>query len=173
MLRIPRFSSVFTCQRVYTPLLRPLIPLLHSIRTCTASPALEPCEIRADHPFPIERKIDEPVADPNRLFAIFSCSGSQFKVTEGDVIMTHLQPHLEVGKSVEYSQVLLVGSSQFTVIGKPLVKNCVVKATVQEQCKLGKLIVFKMKRRKGYRKKEGVRAPVTILKIDSIHLNSH
>lgn len=102
------------------------------------------------------------------MFAIVTIAGQQFKIEEGQEIFVH---HLgqEEGSKVSFDEVLLVGSDSSTTIGTPHVKGASVEASVLvPQQKGDKVIVFKKKRRKGYRVKNGHRQLFTKIKIDSI-----
>ena len=101
------------------------------------------------------------------MFAIVTIAGQQFKVTEGQEIFVH-RLEAEEGASVNFDQVHLVdGDSNFKV-GKPMLKGASIGATVLSHVKGDKVIVFKKKRRKGYRVKNGHRQSFTKIKIDSI-----
>lgn len=101
------------------------------------------------------------------MFAIVSIAGQQFKVAEGQEIFVH---HLdaEEGSKLSFDQVLLLGDDKKTTLGSPLVKKASVEATVIGDQKGDKVIVFKKKRRKGYKVKNGHRQLFTKIKIDSI-----
>ncbi|NNE28931.1 MAG: 50S ribosomal protein L21 [Saprospiraceae bacterium] len=101
------------------------------------------------------------------MFAIVTIAGQQFKVEEGQEVFVH-QLEAKPGESVSFDQVHLVGGDTDTKIGKPTVKSASVKATVVDHLKGDKVIVFKKKRRKGYRVKNGHRQHFTKLKIDAI-----
>ena len=73
-----------------------------------------------------------------------------------------------VGETLEARRVLLVGEAQSTVIGSPLIADACVRATVEEQGYGKKVIVFKKRRRKGYRRWKGYRARLSLLRINSI-----
>ena len=73
---------------------------------------------------------------------------------------------------VRNESVLLVGSRDGTVIGKPLVAGAYVEFTVEEHPKADKLIIFKKKRRKGYQRWRGFRAHLTLLRIGTIETSS-
>lgn len=100
------------------------------------------------------------------MFAIVTIAGQQFKVSEGQEIFVH---RLEgaAGDSVSFSDVLMTIDGDNVTVGTPTV-NVSIGATVIEHLKGDKVIVFKKKRRKGYRKKNGHRQSLTKLKIDSI-----
>ena len=100
------------------------------------------------------------------MFAIVEINGQQFKVTNDQEIFVHRLQNKE-GDSVTFDKVLLVNDDKNTQIGSPVLKAS-VGATVLEHVKGDKVIVFKKKRRKGYRVKNGHRQYFTKLKIDSI-----
>ncbi len=102
------------------------------------------------------------------MFAIVNIAGQQFKVSEGQEIFVH---HLGAneGDSVSFDEVLLVSNDSSTTIGTPTVNSASVKATVIGDQKGDKVIVFKKKRRKGYKVKNGHRQLFTKIKIDSIN----
>ena len=101
------------------------------------------------------------------MFAIVSIAGQQFKVEEGQEIFVHSLGANE-GDKVSFDQVLLVSENDKTSIGKPVLKSASVDATVLGDQKGDKVIVFKKKRRKGYKVKNGHRQSFTKIKIDSI-----
>ncbi|HMO40524.1 MAG TPA: 50S ribosomal protein L21 [Saprospiraceae bacterium] len=102
------------------------------------------------------------------MFAIVTIAGQQFKVEEGQEIFVH-QLEATAGDQLAFDQVLLVenGEGQIT-IGKPVLNAAKVNATVLGHQKGDKVIVFKKKRRKGYKLKKGHRQSFTKIKIDSI-----
>ena len=95
--------------------------------------------------------------------------GTQYKVAADDVICVEKMP-VSVGSVIHADRVLLVGSKEATIIGTPLIPEACVQATVEEQSLADKVIVFKKKRRKGYRRWKGHRSPLTILRINEIQL---
>ena len=100
-------------------------------------------------------------------FAVLELGGTQYKVAPDDAICVEKLP-VAVGEVVAYDRVLLVGSADATVIGSPYVRDAVVEVRVEEQALADKVIVFKKKRRKGYRRWKGHRAPLTVLRVASI-----
>ena len=100
------------------------------------------------------------------MFAIVTIAGQQFKVEEGQQIFVH-QLEAEAGDTVSFDQVHLIDKSGDVSLGKPVL-DASVSATVLEHAKGDKVIVFKKKRRKGYRVKNGHRQSFTKIKIDSI-----
>ena len=101
------------------------------------------------------------------MYAIVEIAGQQFKVSQDQEIFTHRLPNGE-GEPVTFDKVLLVDNEGSVQVGAPTVSGMVVKGTVMEHVKGDKVIVFKKKRRKGYRKKNGHRQALTKLKIESI-----
>ncbi|XP_020606233.1 39S ribosomal protein L21, mitochondrial-like, partial [Orbicella faveolata] len=97
--------------------------------------------------------------------------GSQFKITLNDTILIN-RIDAETGDRIRIEKVLLVGGENFTVVGTPLVARDLVRveATVLEKTKGPKKIVFKMKRRKGYRKWKEHYQDITVLRINSIQV---
>ena len=100
------------------------------------------------------------------MFAVVKIAGQQFRVQEGDSLYV---PHLsgKNGDSVEFSDVLLVDNSGALTTGAD-VKTTVKAEILNELVKGDKVIAFKMKRRKGFRKKHGHRTQYTQIKISSI-----
>jgi len=101
------------------------------------------------------------------MFAIVTIAGQQFKITEGQELFVH---HLgeEEGAKVSFDEVLLVSNDSNTTVGTPTISSASVSATVLGDQKGDKVIVFKKKRRKGYKVKNGHRQLFTKIKIDSI-----
>lgn len=102
------------------------------------------------------------------MFAIVNIAGQQFKVIEGQELFVHRLDSNE-GDSVSFDEVLLVSTDSTTSIGTPSISSASVKATVLGDQKGDKVIVFKKKRRKGYKVKNGHRQSFTKIKIDSIN----
>ena len=103
------------------------------------------------------------------MFAIVTIAGQQFKVEEGQELFVH-QLEAEEGDAVTFDQVLLIDSDGGgnISIGKPVLEAAKINATVLGHQKGDKVIVFKKKRRKGYKLKKGHRQSFTKIKIDSI-----
>jgi large subunit ribosomal protein L21 len=101
------------------------------------------------------------------MYAVVSTGGKQYRVSEGDVLRVEKIPG-EVGDEVSFDRVLLVSDGEELNIGQPVVEEAAVKARIVEQGKAKKILVFKYKRRKRYRRKQGHRQPYTAVKIDSI-----
>lgn len=101
------------------------------------------------------------------MYAIIATGGKQYKVAEGDVIRVE-KLDVEAGAEYVFDQVLAIGGDEL-VIGQPTVAGATVKATVMDQARAKKVIVYKYKRKTGYHKKNGHRQAYTELKIDSIN----
>lgn len=100
------------------------------------------------------------------MYAIIETGGKQYKVQPGDVLDIE---RLDVGENntVEFDKVLAVGGDEITV-GTPLVEGAKVTAELVDQIRGKKLVVFKMKRRKGLRRKNGHRQSLSKVKITDI-----
>ena len=102
------------------------------------------------------------------MFAVLATGGKQYKVAKGDTIQVEKLAG-EVGDQVELANVLMVVDDDDNVnVGKPVLEGASVKAEIVDQGRHRKIIVFKMKRRKNYRRKAGHRQPFTALKIVDI-----
>jgi large subunit ribosomal protein L21 len=100
------------------------------------------------------------------MYAVIKTGGKQYKVSEGDLLKVE-KVEGEVGETIELDQVLMVGGAEVK-LGTPLVPGAKVKARIVAQEKDKKILVFKSKRRQGYRKKYGHRQPITRLKVAAI-----
>ncbi|MFA5713198.1 MAG: 50S ribosomal protein L21 [Bacteroidales bacterium] len=101
------------------------------------------------------------------MYAIVEIAGQQFKVKSGNKIFVH-RLEGEEGSQIEFNSVLLTEDNGTVAVGAPFVEGVKVNATILEHLKGDKVIVFKKKRRKGYRKKNGHRQYLTRLQIDNI-----
>jgi len=101
------------------------------------------------------------------MFAVVTIGGHQFKVSEGDEIYVNRLAKNE-GDKVTFDEVLLVEKDGNTTVGSPVIASASVAATILEHAKADKVIVFKKKRRKGYRKKNGHRQHISKIKVDAI-----
>ena len=101
------------------------------------------------------------------MFAIINIAGKQFRVQEGDQIKVP-QLSTETGKSLVFDKVLLTNEGGKVELGSPLVSNASVSATVVDHGRDRKIRIFKKKRRKGYKRKNGHRQGFSVVKIDSI-----
>lgn len=100
------------------------------------------------------------------MYAVIKTGGKQYRVQEGDTIRVEKLPG-DVGATVEFDEVLMIGGEKVAV-GKPTVSGATVAAEITAQDRAKKIIVFKMKRRKNYRRKYGHRQPYTELRITGI-----
>ena len=101
------------------------------------------------------------------MYAIVDIAGKQFRVTEGDRILAPTLPN-EVGSTVKFDRVLLVGEDKQISVGNPLVAGARVEGTVLGHARGEKVIVFKKKKRKGYRVKRGHRQDHTEVQITKL-----
>ena len=101
------------------------------------------------------------------MFAVVDILGQQFKVFEKTDIFVHRLDHKE-GSTVNFEKIYLFYDGKKTFIGSPLVNNITVKAKILKHLKGDKVIVFKKKRRKGYKVKNGHRQSLTQISIQSI-----
>ena len=99
-------------------------------------------------------------------FAVIQTGGKQYRVAQGDVLRVEKLAG-DVGAAVTFDKVLLVGGDS-TKVGTPLVKGAKVDAQIIAQGRDKKVIVFKFRRRKNYRRKNGHRQPYTELKITGV-----
>ena len=103
------------------------------------------------------------------MYAILAVNNRQYKVKQGQEIYVDLQT-AEVGSNIKFDQVLLADADGSVKVGTPSLKNASVTASVLAHVKGDKVIVFKKKRRKGYRVKNGHRQQFTKVRIDSISI---
>lgn len=101
------------------------------------------------------------------MYAIVEIAGQQFKVENSRKVYVHRLPN-EVGAEVTFEKVLLVDNEGVITVGTPVVEGAKVNATVLSHLKGEKVIVFKKKRRKGYRKKNGHRQFFSQIQINEI-----
>ena len=101
------------------------------------------------------------------MYAVIRTGGKQYRVATNQVIEVE-KLDAEAGSTVELAEVLMVGEGDSATIGSPLVEGASVTATVLEQGKGPKLIVFKKRRRKNFRRKTGHRQKLTVLRVTDI-----
>ena len=101
------------------------------------------------------------------MYAVIKTGGKQYKVQENQVLKVEKLEGTE-GSEVEFGDVLMYSDGENITLGAPTVENAVVKAHILEQGRGKKQLVFKYKRRKGYRKMRGHRQHYTEIKIESI-----
>lgn len=102
------------------------------------------------------------------MYAIIETGGKQYRVQEGDTLFIE-KLEVAAGDSVEFDKVLAVSKEGKLAVGTPAVKDAKVSATVVENGKAKKVIVFKYKAKKDYRKKQGHRQHYTKVKIEKIN----
>jgi large subunit ribosomal protein L21 len=101
------------------------------------------------------------------MFAVIRTGGKQYKVVKDDVISVE-RLAAEPGATIELGEVLMIGEGPEVASGTPLLEGASVSATVVEQTRAAKIIVFKKKRRHNYRRKKGHRQLQTVLRITDI-----
>lgn len=101
------------------------------------------------------------------MYAVIRTGGKQYKVHEDQILKVEKLEGTE-GSEIEFGDILMYSDGETVTLGSPNVENANVKAHILEQGKGKKTLVFKMKRRKGYRKMRGHRQFYTQIKIDSI-----
>ena len=105
------------------------------------------------------------------MYAIVSSGGKQYKVQKGEILRVE-KISGDIGVPVSFDKVLMFSDGENVNIGQPVLENVSVNGHIVEQDKAKKIIVFKYKRRKRYRRKQGHRQQYTAVKIDSIAQNS-
>ncbi len=105
------------------------------------------------------------------MYAIVKSGGKQYRIQEGEVLRVEKLPG-KVGDEITFDTVLMFADEEHIDIGRPLIEDVAVKGHIVEQGKYRKIIVFKYKRRKRYRKKQGHRQRYTAVQIDRIGLNA-
>ena len=101
------------------------------------------------------------------MYAIVDSGGKQYRVKEGDILKVEKLAG-EVGDNVSFDKILMFSNDENVNIGTPLLEDVTVNGHIVEQGKAKKIIVFKYKRRKRYRRKQGHRQQFTAVEIDSI-----
>jgi len=101
------------------------------------------------------------------MFAIIKTGGKQYKVAPNDIIRVEKLLGAS-GDSIEFTDVLMMGQGDSINVGAPLVSNAKVFGTVLDQIRDDKVIIFKKKKRHNYRRKNGHRQSLTVIKIEEI-----
>lgn len=101
------------------------------------------------------------------MYAVVKTGGKQYRVAEGDVLFVE-KLVADVDSTVELTEVLAVSNGETLTVGAPMVEGAKVIAKVVAQGKAKKVIVFKYKRKKDYRKKNGHRQPYTKILVEKI-----
>ena len=103
-------------------------------------------------------------------FAVVVISGSQHKVMKDDLLLANYLEGYDINDQIVFDGILMVGTKDFTLLGRPHVGSAKVYATVEEQTEMEKTIVFKKKRRKSYQRTMHYPHKVTVLRINKIDL---
>lgn len=101
------------------------------------------------------------------MYAVIETGGKQYRVQEGDVI-TIEKLNVSAGDDIAFDRVLVLNDGEKVQVGTPIVESAKVFGTVVENGKGEKVIIFKYKAKKDYRKKQGHRQPYTMVKIESL-----
>ena len=101
--------------------------------------------------------------------ATIRTQGQQFTVSEGDILTVNRYPGTEKGSTIEIKDVLAAGEGANFKVGKPTLSGATVSATVLENKRGQKVIVFKKKKRKGMERKRGHRQELSVIKINTIN----
>ena len=101
------------------------------------------------------------------MYAVVRTGGKQVRVAPGESVRVEKLDG-NVGDKIELSDVLLVGADDRVVVGKPTVEGAKVVGTITDQGRGPKIVVFKMKRRKNYRRKSGHRQAYTEIRVDKV-----
>lgn len=101
------------------------------------------------------------------MYAVIETGGKQYRVQEGDVVFVE-KLNAEEGETVNFDKILIVSKEGELLTGKPYVEGVSVEGSVLEQGKAKKIIVFKYKPKKNYKRKLGHRQPFTKVKIEKI-----
>jgi large subunit ribosomal protein L21 len=104
------------------------------------------------------------------VYAVIMSGGKQYKVVEGEIV--RLEKLETESGTVEFREVLLVKADDTTYVGKPLVDGAVVQGTIEQQGKSDKVLVFKYKKKKQYRRTRGHRQRYSAVRIDRITLGA-
>lgn len=101
------------------------------------------------------------------MYAVIATGGKQYRVEEGQILRVEKLP-VDQKKEITFDQVLMFSDGENIKLGQPVLNEVTVHAHVVEQGKSRKIIVFKYKRRKHYRRKQGHRQEFTAIRIDKI-----
>ena len=101
------------------------------------------------------------------MFAVVKTGGKQYRVSPGDVVLV-VKIEGEAGQAINLEEVLMYGEEGNVTLGAPCVAQAQVCATIREQTRGEKILVFKKRRRQGYRRTAGHRQDLTVLKIDAL-----
>jgi large subunit ribosomal protein L21 len=102
------------------------------------------------------------------MYAVIKTGGKQYRVKEGDLLEIE-KLGAEKGRKIDFDQVLLIEDEGRVLVGTPVVENAVVRAEIVENIKGDKVLIFKKKRRKQYRRTKSHRQELTKVRIEKIH----
>ena len=102
------------------------------------------------------------------MYAIVKCGGKQIKVSKGDTVLVE-RLEGDAGETVTLDNVLLLADGENLTVGAPVVEGATVTASIKEQIRDKKVIVYKKKRRQGYQRKKGHRQYLTVLTVEAIN----
>jgi len=122
--------------------------------------------VRVDHPHPHPPVYPDQPADRPLKFFVVEERNHQHKVMLGDRLMINFLRGTDVGQKITFDRVMLIATANYTIIGRPYIPEAAIKVTVEEHTKTPKVLVFKKKRRKGYKRMKSFQHPVTLLTID-------
>jgi large subunit ribosomal protein L21 len=101
------------------------------------------------------------------MYAVIKTGGKQYRVSPGDLLEVE-KVEGNIGDAVSFDKVLMVSDGDNVNLGKPYLKDTTVNGTIANHGKHRKVVVFKYKKRKGYRRKRGHRQHFTLIKIEDI-----
>ena len=101
------------------------------------------------------------------MYAVIETGGKQYRVQPGETVVVETLPG-ESGDAVEFSRVLLISDDESVAVGRPIIEGARVTGQIVDQVLGEKLTVYKFKRRKNYRKRNGHRQQYTAVKIESV-----
>ena len=104
------------------------------------------------------------------MYAVIASGGKQYRVSEGDLVRLE-ELGVDSGSEVEFKDVLLVKTDDSTYIGKPIVPGATVKGVVEERGQGDKVLVFKYKKKKQYRRTRGHRQSYSAVRIERINVS--
>ncbi|KAJ0986099.1 hypothetical protein J5N97_004455 [Dioscorea zingiberensis] len=117
---------------------------------------------------PLDLSSENPFKPFEPVFAVVQIGSHQFKVSNGDSIFTERLKFCDVNDKLILNRVLMLGSKTQTIVGRPILPDATVHAVVEEHALDAKVIIFKKKRRKNYRRTKGHRQELTKLRITNI-----
>ncbi len=100
--------------------------------------------------------------------ATIKTQGQQFAVSEGDILIVNRYQNSQAGSTVQINEVLSAGEGESFKVGTPFLSGASVTATILENKRSKKIVVFKKKKRKGMERKQGHRQELSVIKIESI-----